>query len=46
VYTVITRLEISKLNAEISKIDPNAFVVMNSIKDTRGGMIKRRPLKH
>jgi uncharacterized membrane-anchored protein YitT (DUF2179 family) len=46
VYTVVTRLEISKLNAEISKIDPNAFVVMNSIKDTRGGMIKRRPLKH
>jgi uncharacterized membrane-anchored protein YitT (DUF2179 family) len=46
VYTVITRLEISRLNAEISKIDPNAFVVMNSIKDTKGGMIKKRPLKH
>ncbi|HEY2722131.1 MAG TPA: YitT family protein [Chitinophagaceae bacterium] len=46
VYTVITRLEISKLNTEIEKIDPNAFVVMNSIKDTRGGMIKKRPFKH
>jgi len=42
IYTVITRLEISKLNAEIEKIDPNAFVVMNSIKDTKGGMIKKR----
>jgi uncharacterized membrane-anchored protein YitT (DUF2179 family) len=42
IYTVITRLEISKLNAEIEKIDRNAFVVMNSIKDTKGGMIKKR----
>ncbi len=46
IYTVITRLEISKLNTEISIIDPNAFVVMNSIKDTRGGMVKKRPLSH
>lgn len=46
IFTVITRLEISRMNSEIEKIDPNAFVVMNSIKDTKGGMIKRRPLKH
>jgi uncharacterized membrane-anchored protein YitT (DUF2179 family) len=46
VYTVITRLEVSKLNTEIEKIDPNSFVVMNSIKDTKGGMIKKRPFKH
>lgn len=45
VFTVVTRLEVAKLNAEIEKIDPNAFVVMNSIKDTKGGMIKKRPLK-
>ncbi len=45
-YTVITRLELSKLNAEIEKIDRDAFVVMTSIKDTKGGMIKKRPLKH
>lgn len=44
-YTVITRLEINKLNSEIEKIDPNAFIVMNTIKDTKGGMIKKRPLK-
>lgn len=41
-YTVITRLEISKLKLELEKIDPNAFVVMNSIKDMKGGMIKKR----
>lgn len=46
VYTVITRLEISKINTELEKIDPNAFVVMNSVKDLKGGMIKRRPLDH
>ncbi|MCO6499872.1 MAG: YitT family protein [Vicingus serpentipes] len=44
VYSVITRLDINKLNTEIQKIDPNAFVVMNSVKDIKGGMIKRRPL--
>jgi uncharacterized membrane-anchored protein YitT (DUF2179 family) len=45
IYTVITRLEVSKLNTEIEKIDPHAFVIMSSVKDTRGGMIKKRPLK-
>lgn len=43
-YSVITRLEISRLNDEIAKIDPEAFVVMSSIKDTKGGMVKKRPL--
>lgn len=46
VYTVLTRLELNKLNTEIEKIDPNVFVVMSTVKDTKGGMIKKRPLKH
>ena len=46
VYTVVTRLELNKLMTELDKISPSAFVVMNSVKDTRGGMIKKRPLKH
>lgn len=46
IYTVITRLELNKLNTEIQKIEPTAFVVMNSVKDTKGGMIKKRPLNH
>jgi uncharacterized membrane-anchored protein YitT (DUF2179 family) len=45
IFTVVTRLEISRLTTEIEKIDPNAFIVMQSIKDTRGGMVKKRPLK-
>ena len=44
VYTVITRLEISKLKSDIDNIDENAFVVFQSINDTKGGMVKKRPL--
>lgn len=45
IYTVITRLELQKLKTEIAKIDPEAFVVENSVNDIRGGMIKKRPLQ-
>lgn len=45
IYIVITRLEIARLRTEIDKIDPEAFIIMNSIKDTKGGMIKKRPLE-
>ncbi|MFA8433270.1 MAG: YitT family protein [Marinifilaceae bacterium] len=45
VYTLLTRLEVSKLQTEIEKIDKNAFIVMHSIKDAKGGMIKKRPIK-
>jgi uncharacterized membrane-anchored protein YitT (DUF2179 family) len=46
IYTVVTRLELNKLKTEIEKIDPHSFVVMSSVRDTKGGMIKKRPLKH
>jgi len=46
IYTVITRLEVNKLNTEIKKIEPDAFVIMNQVKDVKGGMIKKRSLKH
>ncbi len=42
IYTVITRLEIAKLQTEIDAIDPNAFVIMSSVKDTIGGVIKKK----
>ncbi|HKJ06948.1 MAG TPA: YitT family protein [Flavobacteriaceae bacterium] len=45
VFTVVTRLEIARLKTEIDKIDSSAFIIMNSIKDTKGGMIKKRPLE-
>lgn len=43
-FCVVTRLEVTKLLLEIQKIDTEAFVVQHSIKDTKGGMIKKRPL--
>ena len=45
-YTVVTRLEISMLYTELEKADPNAFIVTTAVKDTKGGMIKKRPLAH
>lgn len=43
-FCVITRLEVTRLLTEIEKIDPKAFVIQYPIKDTKGGMIKKRPL--
>jgi len=42
IYIIITRLEIAKFQAEIQKIDPNAFIVMNCVMDLQGGMVKKR----
>lgn len=46
IYTVVTRLELNRLKSEIEKIDEEAFIVMSSINDTRGGMVKKKGLKH
>ncbi len=45
IFTVTTRLEINRLTSEVNRIDPRAFIVMQSIKDTRGGMVKKIQLK-
>ncbi len=42
IYSVITRLELSKFQNEILKIDPVSFIVTNSVRDLKGGMIKKR----
>lgn len=44
VYTVVTRLEVGKIKNEILNIDPDAFMVINSVREIRGGMIKKRAL--
>ena len=45
IYTLVTRLELAKLETEIEKVDQNAFIIMHSVKDAKGGMIKKRPLE-
>lgn len=44
IFAVVTRLEVQKLKVEVEKIDPKAFVIQHTINDTKGGMIKKRPL--
>ena len=44
VYVVVTRLELPRLKERIDRIDPQAFVVNHGLDDTKGGMIKARPL--
>lgn len=43
-YTVVTKLELSKLQDKIDEIDRNAFVVQQQIADLRGGVVKRQAL--
>ena len=46
VYTVVTRLELNRLKSEIEKVDENAFVIISSVLDTKGGMVPKRGLKY
>jgi uncharacterized membrane-anchored protein YitT (DUF2179 family) len=43
-FSVVTRLEVHQLITTIERIDPTAFIVQQSVNETRGGMIKKRPL--
>lgn len=44
IFCAITRLEVTNLVNIVESIDPNAFIIQHPIKDTRGGVIKKRPL--
>ena len=41
IMTVVTRLEVHRIKEAVSKIDPEAFMFVNSIKEVKGGMVKR-----
>jgi len=41
VFTVITRLEVRRLRNLVHSIDPNAFIITNTIKEVAGGVLKR-----
>ncbi|UFH52876.1 YitT family protein [Spirosoma sp. KNUC1025] len=43
-YIVITRLEISRLRAIVTKVDPNAFIIQHSVDDVAGGKVKTLPM--
>jgi len=44
IFTVVTNLEMQRLKSEIKKIDAKAFLVMNTVNETKGGTVKRRRL--
>jgi uncharacterized membrane-anchored protein YitT (DUF2179 family) len=44
VFTVVTRLEVSQVTDEVNHIDPRAFIIMHSVNDAKGGMVKKRAL--
>ncbi|WP_046246223.1 YitT family protein [Hymenobacter terrenus] len=44
IFTVVTRLELPQLRAEVQRLDPQAFIVQYGIDDAQGGIIKKRPL--
>ncbi|MCG8321422.1 MAG: YitT family protein [Cytophagales bacterium] len=43
-YTVVTRLELLKINRIIDDTDPHAFVVIQGVRDVKGGVLKRRTM--
>lgn len=43
-YTVVTKLEMGKLQTAIRQIDPDAFVIQQQIADIKGGVVKRPAL--
>ncbi|TPG66718.1 YitT family protein [Hymenobacter nivis] len=44
VFTVVTRLELPGLRAQVKDIDPRAFIVQYRVDDAQGGIIKQRAL--
>jgi uncharacterized membrane-anchored protein YitT (DUF2179 family) len=44
IFTVVTKLEMSKLQTAIRQIDPEAFVIQQQIADLKGGVVKRHAL--
>lgn len=45
-YTVVTKLEMSKLQSMIRHIDNDAFVIQQQIADLKGGVVKRQSSLH
>lgn len=44
IFTVVTRLEVQRFISEVRKVDEDAFIIQHVVTDTKGGMIKQRPL--
>lgn len=46
IMTVVTRLEVHRMKEAIQKIDPKTFFYVQTIKEVKGGVVKRVGKKH
>ena len=42
IVTIVTRLEIKQIHDAVMKIDPKAFIYVQSIKEAAGGILKHK----
>jgi uncharacterized membrane-anchored protein YitT (DUF2179 family) len=45
IVTIVTRLEIKQIEENVMKIDPKAFVYVQSVKEAAGGVLKAKSHK-
>lgn len=46
IYTVTTKLEVSRLKSEILEVDESAFIIQNRIDEAHGGFLKKHLVQH
>lgn len=46
IYTVTTKLEVTRLKTEILEVDPTAFIIQNRIDEAHGGFLKKHLVQH
>jgi uncharacterized membrane-anchored protein YitT (DUF2179 family) len=46
IFTIVTKLEISKVKKIVNDVDENAFIYCFPISQAKGGVLKKRPLHH
>lgn len=44
IFTIVTKLEISKVKKLVNEVDANAFIYCTPVSHTKGGVLKKRPL--
>ena len=42
IFTVISRMEMRKLLNVVQNLDPNAFIIANTIREASGGILSRK----
>ncbi|MBF0607643.1 MAG: YitT family protein [Candidatus Magnetobacterium sp. LHC-1] len=43
-YSIVSRLEVSKLKTIVNEIDNNAFIVLSDVREVMGGTVHKKPI--